>query len=161
MGAGVAILIAVLFFTYFQSINKSVNGEISAEGQQTEQKAVVDLAEVKPDDLPKEYTVQKGDNLWEISEKVYGNGYMWSEVYSANKEQIENPDSIDAGLKLTLPKLQVKVTAYEVKAGDSLSKIVEGTCGSGYGWKEAATANHLANPSLIYPGQSLKISCRI
>ena len=161
MGAGVAILIAVLFFTYFRSINKTGNGEITAEAQQTEQKTVVNLSEVKPDELPKEYEVKKGDNLWEISEKVYGNGYLWTEVYSANKEIIRNPDNIEAGLKLTLPKLQVKVTAYEVKAGDSLSAIVESTCGSGYGWNEAATANHLDNPSLIYPGQSLKISCRI
>ena len=161
IGAGVAILIAVLFFTYFRSINKTGNGEITAQAQQTEQKTMTNLSEVKPEELPKEYEVQKGDNLWNISEKVYGNGYLWTEVYSANKEIINNPDSIDAGIKLTLPKLQVKVTNYEVKAGDSLSKIVVSTCGSGYGWKEAATANHLANPSMIYPGQSLKISCRI
>ncbi len=33
---------------------------------------------------PKEYTVKRGDTLWEIAEAVYGNGSAWTKIFEAN-----------------------------------------------------------------------------
>jgi len=51
-----------------------------------------------------EYTVVKGDNLWEIAVAVYGDGYQWVRIYEANYEKIgSNPGLIFAGTTLLLP----------------------------------------------------------
>ncbi len=44
--------------------------------------------------IVRHYRVQPGDSLWKISEKFYGNGNRWKEIYEANKDQIQNPDLI-------------------------------------------------------------------
>lgn len=48
------------------------------------------------------YTVVKGDNLWNIAVRAYGDGYKWTEIAKANK--LTNPDIIHAGNVLTLPR---------------------------------------------------------
>jgi nucleoid-associated protein YgaU len=48
------------------------------------------------------YTVVKGDNLWEIAVRAYGDGYKWTEIAKANK--LANPDIIHSGNKFTLPR---------------------------------------------------------
>lgn len=35
-------------------------------------------------DAPEEYTVQTGDSLWSIAERLLGDGSRWSEIYEAN-----------------------------------------------------------------------------
>lgn len=50
------------------------------------------------------YTIQKGDSLWKIAVAQYGNGYMWTKVYQANKKLIgSNPGRLFVGNTLTLP----------------------------------------------------------
>lgn len=48
------------------------------------------------------YTVVKGDTLWDIAVRAYGDGYKWVEIASMNK--LENPNIIHAGNVLTLPR---------------------------------------------------------
>ncbi len=36
----------------------------------------------------KTYTVVEGDTLWEIAEAVYGNGFEWGRILSANSDSI-------------------------------------------------------------------------
>ena len=50
-------------------------------------------------------------------------------------------------------------TIYEVKPGDSLSKIAKAHYGKANDWKLIFEANKdiLKNPDLIHPGQKLKI----
>ncbi len=45
------------------------------------------------------YTVETGDNLWNISAKdtIYGNPYQWPLIYKANADQINDPDLIFPG----------------------------------------------------------------
>ena len=38
--------------------------------------------------------VARGDNLWRISQRIYGKGYRYTEIYGANQEQIRNPHLI-------------------------------------------------------------------
>lgn len=48
------------------------------------------------------YTVAKGDSLWSISVRAYGDGYKWVNVAKANK--LTNPNKIHVGNVLTLPR---------------------------------------------------------
>ena len=49
-----------------------------------------------------QYTVAKGDFLWEISLRAYGDGYKWVEIAKANS--LSNPNLIFAGTVLKLPR---------------------------------------------------------
>ena len=48
------------------------------------------------------YVVKHGDHLWGIAVRAYGDGYKWVEIARANN--LDNPDVIHAGNKLTLPR---------------------------------------------------------
>lgn len=48
------------------------------------------------------YTVVKGDNLWEIAVRAYGDGYKWTEIAKTNN--LKNPGLIHAGNTLTIPR---------------------------------------------------------
>lgn len=50
------------------------------------------------------YTVVKGDCLWNIAKKYYGNGSKYTVIYNANKSVIgSNPNLIYPGQVLTIP----------------------------------------------------------
>lgn len=52
------------------------------------------------------YTVVSGDTLSKIARTHYGDGAKWHQIYEANKETIgSNPDKIEVGQVLTLPKI--------------------------------------------------------
>ena len=48
------------------------------------------------------YTVVKGDHLWAIAVRAYGDGYKWVEIAKANN--LARPDLIHPGNVLTLPR---------------------------------------------------------
>ena len=48
------------------------------------------------------YTVVKGDSLWNIAVRAYGDGFKWSEIAKANK--LTNPNVIHSGNVLVLPR---------------------------------------------------------
>ena len=50
------------------------------------------------------YTIEKGDSLWKISAKFYGNGAKWETLFEENKEVIQNPDLIYPGQGIRVPK---------------------------------------------------------
>ena len=51
----------------------------------------------------KYHTVKKGDTLWGIAKKYYGNGAQYKKIYNANKSKIKNPDLIYPGQKFLIP----------------------------------------------------------
>jgi len=53
-------------------------------------------------ETPKIYTVIRGDSLWKIAVREYGDGYAWTKIAKANN--LANPDLIHAGNVLKLPK---------------------------------------------------------
>ena len=48
------------------------------------------------------YTIQKGDTLWNISVRAYGDGYSWVKIAKANN--LSNPDLIFSGNVLKIPR---------------------------------------------------------
>jgi nucleoid-associated protein YgaU len=53
------------------------------------------------------YTVVKGDCLWNIAKKKdhYGNGFAWPVIYKANRDKIKNPDLIYPAQVFSIPPL--------------------------------------------------------
>jgi nucleoid-associated protein YgaU len=47
--------------------------------------------------------VSRGDNLWRISQRIYGKGLRYTVIFGANQEQIRNPDLIYPGQVFVLP----------------------------------------------------------
>lgn len=50
------------------------------------------------------YVVVKGDSLWKIAKKFYGDGSKWTKIYNANKDKIKNPNLIYPKQKLVIPQ---------------------------------------------------------
>ncbi|MEJ5079302.1 MULTISPECIES: LysM peptidoglycan-binding domain-containing protein [unclassified Ochrobactrum] len=48
--------------------------------------------------------IRKGDNLWTISKRTYGNGTRYTTIYLANRDQIRNPDLILPGQVFVMPQ---------------------------------------------------------
>ena len=52
---------------------------------------------------PGSVTVVKGNSLWRIARRVYGEGTMYTQIYAANTDQIKNPDLIYPGQVFSVP----------------------------------------------------------
>jgi nucleoid-associated protein YgaU len=48
------------------------------------------------------YTVVRGDSLWDVAVRAYGDGYRWVDIASEN--DLVNPDIIHAGNVFVLPR---------------------------------------------------------
>ena len=48
------------------------------------------------------YTIEKGDNLWDIAVRAYGDGYSWTKIAKANN--LSSPDLIFSGNVLKIPR---------------------------------------------------------
>jgi nucleoid-associated protein YgaU len=51
------------------------------------------------------HTVEKGDSLWKIAEKAYGDGSKYNAIFEANKPMLSDPDKIYPGQMLRIPPL--------------------------------------------------------
>ncbi|MGO4388783.1 LysM peptidoglycan-binding domain-containing protein [Microvirga sp. 2YAF29] len=54
--------------------------------------------------------VSRGDNLWRISQRIYGQGLRYTVIYGANQDQIRNPNLIYPGQVFVLPANQDQKT---------------------------------------------------
>lgn len=76
------------------------------EGKSTETTNTRSVPESKKEPAePKQrtYTVKKGDSLWNISRKYYGNGNQYAKILSANKGKIKNANLIYPGQTFVIP----------------------------------------------------------
>jgi len=51
------------------------------------------------------YISETNDSLWKISQKFYNDASLWNLIYTANKEQITNPNLIFPGQQLIIPNI--------------------------------------------------------
>ena len=52
------------------------------------------------------HEVKKGDNLWKIATKHYGNGSKYPVIFEANKPMLKDPDLIYPGQMLRIPPME-------------------------------------------------------
>ncbi len=52
------------------------------------------------------YTVTRGDTLWKIAGKVYGDKTRWQAIRDANKDVLGEDDALSVGMVLTIPREQ-------------------------------------------------------
>ena len=160
LGFLVVLVAGILTYNYF------VKNEVQNSAEEQKKAAEEQKAAGKPV-LPTTYSVSSGDTLWSIAEKHYGSGYNWVTLATANN--LTNPDQLEEGQKLSVPKAEVikpesnilATTAppkdYSIAQGDSLWKIAEREYGSGYEWTKIAEYNSIANPDLIFAGNVIKL----
>ena len=117
------------------------------------------------------YTVERGDSLWKIAARFYGQGSSWRRIYEDNMAVIKNPHRLYAGQKLIIrlaglaypvqetpaPVSEAAVsegTAYRVQKGDRLWTIAYRAYGSGRLWNIIYEANKdvIADPERIREG---------
>lgn len=51
------------------------------------------------------HTVEKGDTLWAVAKKAYGDGSKYTAIFEANKPMLSDPDKIYPGQVLRIPPL--------------------------------------------------------
>lgn len=54
--------------------------------------------------VAKTYTVVSGDSLSKIAKHVYGDANRWHDIFNANRDLLDNPDKIQPGQVLKLPR---------------------------------------------------------
>ena len=57
----------------------------------------------KADSANRTYTVKKGDCLWNIAKKYYGDGSKYTKIYDANTDKVADPNLIYIGQVLVIP----------------------------------------------------------
>lgn len=50
------------------------------------------------------YEIKKGDTLWGLAKRFYGDGSKYTKIYNANKGTIKNPNIIQIGWVIKIPK---------------------------------------------------------
>ncbi len=182
LGIIVVIAVAALLVTFTRSrlMNPENQEQQDISATQTEEASETPVA-------GSTYVVSEGDDLWSISEKAYGDGYMWNEIAQANN--LTNPDNVPAGTELQLPEKETQEdtqptevpatattaptvattpvptgtegsltgTSYRVAHGDNLWEIAVRAYGDGYKWVDIARANNLENPDIIHTGNTLNL----
>jgi len=49
------------------------------------------------------HVVQRGDTLYKLAEKYYGDGSHWEDIHAANRKAIPNPNRLELGQRLVIP----------------------------------------------------------
>jgi len=101
---GFDLTVKIKLKQYREYSTKTVNIKISASKPQAAVQQAR-AAETSPAPAASQtYTVVKGDCLWNIAKKYYGNGSKYTVIYEANKSVIGgNPNLIYPGQVLTIP----------------------------------------------------------
>ena len=100
---GPDVMVAVSLKQYIDYATKTVT--VSKPAATDKKPAVKEEKKRETSSKPtaKTYTVKKGDCLWNIAKKQYGNGAQYTKIYNANKDKIKNPNLIYPGQVLTIP----------------------------------------------------------
>jgi LysM repeat protein len=60
------------------------------------------------------YVVKRGDTLWVIAEKWYGDALLWPQIFRASEARIADPDLIQPGAQISVPALEGSAFALTV-----------------------------------------------
>ncbi len=169
LGALIVLVVGILVFNYFNKGKADLGPAQSTTS--TEQQ------DVAAGNLPGKYTVKEGDTLFNIANTYYNDGYKYTEIAKTNN--LTNPDAIETGQVLEIPKMDSTATmapvsssvsapstdwgpkitenTYTVRDGDWLSTISARAYEDIYAYNRIATANNISNPDNIEVGTVLTI----
>lgn len=88
------LLISIFSYNYFSKkiqtikISKQETGQVAGDQESANSQET--------------YTIVKGDDLWKIAVKSYGDGFEWIKIAKANN--LSSPNNIHVGNILTIPK---------------------------------------------------------
>lgn len=159
LGLVVLIIVGSLVVKYLKTDRGTIPQELLSGTNSVEQSS-------------KKHKVEKGETLWNIAVKYYGDGFKWVDIATENK--LDNASIIETDQELVIPNIEVEVAntddtqlaqnnidnpittaTYETVKGDSLWKIAVRAYGDGYKWIEIAKENKITNPNIIYSGNIL------
>ncbi len=147
--------------------------DIEIEGFATER--VIPITPTRSTVTARTIKVESGDTLSGLASKYLGSAGRWRELLDANKDVLDAPEDLRAGMKLRLPGVGGQADAgatssgqavrssatktYTVRPGDTLTKIAERTLGDGDQWRRIYDANRdkLDSPDRLIVGQKLTI----
>jgi hypothetical protein len=81
--------------------------------------------------VPELHTAKRGDTLWDLSGRYYGNAYQWPRVWS-NNPQIQNPHWIYPGDHIRLRGKHVKLVGGGVRPAPTVAPDVKFSRHMGY-----------------------------
>lgn len=109
LGGLIVILFGILLFNFFNKPGGSLGpaGQTSIDTSKiTADNKKEDIAK---DNLPGPYTIKDGDTLYLIAQKYYGDGFLYNKIAEANN--LSDPDLVEVGQVITLPKVEANNTA--------------------------------------------------
>ncbi len=93
-----------------EAIPEAVN-ELTPEGQLPDEASLNDMVHaIVGEEAPpaseelQVYTVQSGDSLSAIAQRVYGNAGDYMRIFEANRDKLNDPNLIHPGQELTIPR---------------------------------------------------------
>ncbi len=95
---------AILLAGNVKGVDKVVSDELTYPKPATENPATDEAAADQPAEEKIEfYEIKSGDTLSGIAKEFYGDFGMYTKIFEANREVIEDPDKIYPGQKIRIP----------------------------------------------------------
>jgi nucleoid-associated protein YgaU len=102
-GAEVLARVAVPFTNQGgDAIGNLLSAASGAQGTKTAPAA--EMTSTQIGNVNRAVIIRRGDTLWRISRRVYGQGVRFSTIYLANQNQIKDPDRIWPGQVFQVPE---------------------------------------------------------
>ncbi|MAX25453.1 MAG: hypothetical protein CMJ19_13210 [Phycisphaeraceae bacterium] len=136
--------------------------------------------ETATSNAPREIVVESGQTLSELAKIHLGNAADWDELLKANRDRLNRPEELRAGMTLRLPRKAIERAAarqpetttrrsqpgstnsnktYTIEAGDTLSAIAAKTMGASNKWYKLYQHNKsvIDDPDNLTVGITIKI----
>lgn len=138
---------ALLASAAASAVNYPVTPQQRGTAQQVAQSGVP-LSELAPN-APDQYTVKRGDTLWDISKLFLRSPWRWPELWGMNLDQIRNPHLIYPGQMLFLDKTggRARLRMAQPVGGDTI-KLSPRVRAEPYDQPIASVPMHLIAPFL-------------
>lgn len=92
-----------IYYTLALKEYKKIKTKTATATVETAKSTTRDITDIVKSIFGQWYVVKKGDSLWSIAKKFYGNGAQYTKIYNANKTKIKNPNSIPVGQVIKIP----------------------------------------------------------